>query len=423
MGRSPAAARHSGETYDKEPTHVIRQWVPAWSLVVAACAASGTREVAVRPGIDVLLTDSIHLVEGRRVGLLTNQTGVDRRGVSDVDRLLQAGVNLTALFSPEHGFRGALEEENIGHGVDSATGLPVYSLYGDVRAPTPAMLQNLDVVLVDLQDIGARPYTYISTLLLTLEAAAAERKPVVVLDRPNPIAGVTVQGDILDTAFATFVGMLPVPLRHGMTMGELARFGAARRGLSASLLVVPVAGWDRGQWFDETGLPWVRPSPNMPDVESATHYPGIVVFEGTNLSVGRGTPIAFQVVGAPWLDPARVRARVGEVPGVLVSDTAITPIDPTDHKYPAQRLPALKVRAADRGIYDPTLLAARLLAAIREVHRDRLSFNPPIFDRLAGSDAWRLAILRGESGEQTWQSWQPAVAEFTRLREAYLLYR
>jgi len=402
---------------------VIRQWVPAWSLMVAACAASGTQGAAVRPGIEVLLTDSIHLVTGRRVALLTNQTGVDRRGVSDVDRLLQAGVNLTALFSPEHGFRGALEQENIGHGVDSATGLPVYSLYGDVRAPTPAMLQNLDVILVDLQDIGARPYTYISTLLLTLQAAAAERKPVVVLDRPNPIAGVAVQGALLDTAFATFVGMLPVPLRHGMTMGELARFGAARLGLSATLSVVPAGGWVRGQWFDEAGLPWVRPSPNMPDLESATHYPGIVVFEGTNLSVGRGTPVAFQVIGAPWLDPVRVRGVLGDVPGIAVTDTGITPREPTDGKYPGQRLPALKFRAVDRNTYDPTLLAARLVAAVREVHRDQLSFNPPVFDRLAGSDRWRLAVLAGQRGEETWRSWQPGVAEFRRLRGQYLLYR
>jgi len=402
---------------------VIRQWVPAWSLMVAACAASGAEGPAVRPGIEVLLTDSLHLVSGRRVALLTNQTGVDREGVSDVDRLLRAGVNLTALFSPEHGFRGALDQENIGHGVDSATGLPVYSLYGEVRAPTPQMLQNVDVVLVDLQDIGARTYTYISTLLRTLQSAATQRRPVVVLDRPDPIGGVAVQGNLLDPAFTSDVGMLPVPLRHGMTMGELARLGAARLGLSAGLTVVPVAGWARGQWFDETGLPWVRPSPNMPDLESATHYPGLVVFEGTNLSVGRGTPIAFQVVGAPWLDPARVRGLLGEVPGASVTDTAITPVAPTDGKYPGERLAALKFRVSDRRAFDPTLLAAKLLAAIRQVHPDRLAFNARSFDRLAGGDRWRLAVLAGRSGEETWQTWQAGVAEFQRLREPYLLYR
>lgn len=402
---------------------MIRQWVPAWLWVFAACAANGAQGPTVRPGIEVLLTDSLHLVQGRRVALLTNQTGVDRQGVSDVERLLAASLNLTALFSPEHGFRGALDQENIGHGVDSATGLPVYSLYGDVRAPTPQMLEGVDVVLADLQDIGARTYTYVSTVLLTLRAVAAGHRTLVVLDRPNPIGGVAVQGPVLDTAFASFVGMLPVPIRHGMTIGELVRLGAARLGLTGNLVVVPVAGWSRNQWFDQTGLPWVKPSPNMPSLESASHYPGMVVFEGTNLSVGRGTPVAFQVVGAPWLDPARVRATLGEVPGVAVTDTTITPRNPTDEKYAGQPLPALRFRAVDRGAYDPTLLAARLLGAIRRVHPDRLAFNAPTFDRLAGSDGWRLGALAGQSGDETWRSWQPGLDAFKRLREKHLLYR
>jgi len=402
----------------------LRRWATpvGAALVLAGCAANGAQRPAVRPGIDVLLTDSLHLIQRRRVALLTNQTGVDREGVSDVDRLLGAGVNLIALFSPEHGFRGASNQQNIRHGVDSATGLPVYSLYGTVRAPTPEMLRNVDVVLADLQDIGARTYTYISTILLTLEAVSQQQRTLVVLDRPDPIGGVAVQGPLLDTAFASFVGMLPVPLRHGMTMGELARLGAARLGLSGSLRVVPTGGWARAQWFDQAGLPWVRPSPSMPDLESATHYPGTVVFEGTNLSVGRGTPIAFQVVGAPWMDPTKVRATLGDIPGVVVADTTFTPVAPADGKYPDERLPALRFRATDRAVYDPTLLAAKLLAAIRDVHPDRLWFNAAAFDRLAGSDRWRLAVLRGESGEQTWQSWQPGVAEFKRQREPYLLY-
>jgi uncharacterized protein YbbC (DUF1343 family) len=386
------------------------------------CAAAGAGRPAIRPGIDVLLTDSLHLVSGRRVGLLTNQTGVDARGQSDVERLLHAGVRLTALFSPEHGFRGVLDQENIGQGVDSATGLPVFSLYGAALAPTPEMLQNVDVLLVDLQDIGSRTYTYISTTLLTLKAAAAQGRPVIVLDRPDPIGGVMVQGGMLDTAFASFVGFLPVPVRHGMTIGELARLGAARLGVSATLTVVPVAGWTRDQWFDGTGLPWVRPSPNMPDLESATHYPGTVVFEGTNLSVGRGTPMAFQVLAAPWLDPARVRALVGDVAGVTMSDTVITPQSPTDGKYPGQRLPALRLRATDRRTYDPTLLAARLLAAVHSAHADRLTFNAAGFDRLAGGSAWRLAVEAGLSGDEIWQGWQPGIAEFQRTRAPYLLY-
>lgn len=404
-------------------THVIRQWIPAWSLVVMGCLAAGASRPAVRPGIDVLLTDSLHLVAGRRVGLLTNQTGVDAQGQSDVERLLRAGVRLTALFSPEHGFRGVLDQENIGQGVDSATGLPIYSLYGEVRAPTPAMLDDVDLLLVDLQDVGSRTYTYISTTLLTLQAAAAQGRRVIVLDRPDPVGGAAVQGPVLDTAFASFVGFLPVPLRPGMTLGELARLGAARLGLSAGLVVVPLAGWTRDQWFDDTGLPWVRPSPNMPSLESAAHYPGTVVFEGTNLSVGRGTPIAFQVLAAPWLDPARVRSLLGDVAGVALSDTAITPQSPTDGKYPGARLPGLRLRVTDRRSYDPTLLAARLLAAIHQVHSERLTFNAAGFDRLAGSSAWRLAVEAGKPGDEIWRSWQPGIAEFQRTRAPYLLYR
>lgn len=403
--------------------HVIRQWIPAWFVVVMGCGAAAAGGPVVRPGIDVLLTDSLHLVTGKRVGLLTNQTGVDASGRSDVERLLRAGVRLTALFSPEHGFRGVLDQENIGLGVDSATGLPIYSLYGEVRAPTPAMLKEVDLLLVDLQDVGVRTYTFVSTTLLALQAAAPLGKPVIVLDRPDPIGGVAVQGSTLDTGFASFVGFLPIPVRHGMTIGELARLGAARLGVSGSLSVVPVAGWTRDQWLDDTGLPWVRPSPNMPDLESATHYPGTVVFEGTNLSVGRGTPIAFQVVAAPWLDPVRVAALVGEVPGVRMSDTVITPQSPADGKYPGRRLPALRFQATDRLSYDPTLLAARLLAAVHAAHPDRLTFNAAGFDRLAGSSAWRLAVEAGKAGDEVWRSWQPAIAEFKRTRETYLLYR
>ena len=400
-----------------------RQWIPAWSVVALGCAMAGAQPQAVRPGIDVLLSDSLHLVRGQRVGLLTNQTGVDRNGKGDVERLREAGVRLTALFSPEHGFRGALDQQNIGNVVDSATGLPVYSLYGRVRAPTPAMLRQVDVILVDLQEIGTRTYTYTSTMLLTLQAAARERKRVIVLDRPNPIGGAAVQGPVLDTAFASFVGMLPVPLRHGMTLGELARLGAARLGLSWDLSVVPVAGWRRAEWFDETGLPWVRPSPAMPDLESAALYPGLVVFEGTNVSVGRGTPIAFQVIGAPWLDPAHVRRVVGDVPGVTISDTTITPHAPADGKYPDRTLPALRFHVTDRTSYDPTRLAARLLWAIYQVHTVQLVLHRDDFDRLAGNDAWWQAVEAGRNGDAVWRSWQVGLEAFNRERAAFLIYR
>jgi uncharacterized protein YbbC (DUF1343 family) len=390
------------------------------ALQLWACAAPAPP--AVRPGIDVLLTDSLHLVRGRRVGLLTNQTGVDARGVDDIRRLLDAGVRLTAIFSPEHGFRGQLDQENIGHGVDSATGIDVYSLYGNVRAPTADMLDSVDVLLVDLQDIGTRTYTFVSTALLALRAATAEGRPLVLLDRPNPIGGHLVQGPVLDTTLASFVGMLPVPLRHGMTIGELVRFGNDVLGIHGDLTVVPVAGWSRARWFDDTGLPWVRPSPSMPDLESATHYPGTVLFEATNVSVGRGTPIAFQVVAAPWLDAARLAAAVESVPGVAARDTVIVPREPQDGKYPDRALPAVRFRVVDRDRYDPVGLAVHLLAALREAHPASLTIDGPRLDARAGSAAIRTALDAGVSPERIRAAWEPELAAFLAQRSRYLLY-
>jgi uncharacterized protein YbbC (DUF1343 family) len=376
----------------------------------------------VRPGIEVLITDSLHLVEGRRVGVITNQTGVDRQGVGDVDLLVDAGVDLVAIFSPEHGFRGELNQEDIGHSTDSATGLPIYSLYGARRDPTPEMLEALDVLLIDMQDIGARPYTYISTALLAMRVAAEVGRDVFILDRPDPIGGELVQGPVRDSAFDSFVGMLPVPLRHGMTFGELALLGNEVLGIGARVTVIPAAGWWRAMWYDETGIPWVRPSPNMPDLESATHYPGTVIFEGTNLSVGRGTPIAFQVLGAPWLRPQDVMAEMGPFPGVDVSDTTVTPRSPADGKYPDLSIPAIKFAVTDRRSYDPTQLAVRLLVALKAVHPDSFAFTGS-FDRLAGSDQLRLAIEAGRSSSEIVDTWAGPLEEFGELRERFLLYR
>jgi uncharacterized protein YbbC (DUF1343 family) len=388
-------------------------------LVLSGCLSGAPAQV--RPGIEVLLDDSLHLVHDRRVGLLTNQTGVDARGVDDITRLLAAGVQLTAIFTAEHGFRGELDEENIGHARDSATGLPIFSLYGTARAPTAEMLATVDVLLADLQDIGARPYTYVSTILYTLRAAADHGVPVIVLDRPNPLGGTAVQGPVLDTAFASFVGMLPVPLRHGLTMGELALFGRAALDLGGTLIVVPAGGWRRSQWFDATGLPWVRPSPNMPSLESAVSYPGTVLFEATNLTVGRGTPIAFQVVGAPWLDAPAVIRRVGTVAGAVLEDTVIVPERPTDGKYPGLAVPAVRIRVRDRDRYDPVGVAVRLMAAVRAEHADSLRLDARM-DQLAGTDRLRRAMAAGADPGPLLAAWDTAAARFREARTAYLLY-
>lgn len=370
----------------------------------------------------MLLSDSAHLIADRRVGLLTNQTGVDRSGTSDVQLLLDAGAQVTAIFSPEHGYRGVLDEELIAHGHDSAAGLAVFSLYGNVQAPAPEMLQDVDVLLIDLHDVGARPYTFVSTALLAMQSAAAENVAVLVLDRPNPVGGAAVQGPILDTAFGGFTGMLPVAQRHGMTLGELARFGNDWLDIGADLTVVPAAGWVRGLWYDQTGLPWVRPSPSMPDLESASHYPGLVLFEATNLSVGRGTPVAFQVIGAPWLDAAAVIDRVGTLEGVLLADTVIRPEAPPDGKYPDVTQPAVRLLVTDRETYDPVTTAVALLRAVAELHGDALEVRQRRMAQLVGTDRLWRAIERGASVAEIVAAWRADLERFREERKRYLLY-
>ncbi len=392
-------------------------------LLFSCRAPQPASDTEVRPGIDVLLTDSVHLVADRSVGLLTNQTGVDQFEVSDIDRLLQANVELTAIFSPEHGFGGELDQEGIGHATDSATGLPIYSLYGEHRAPTREMLAGIEVLLIDLQDIGARPYTYASTTLLAMGSAARANIPVVILDRPNPIGGELMQGPVLMTEFASFVGMLALPLRHGMTIGELALLGNAELGLGAQLAVVPAAGWRRDRWFDSTSLPWLRPSPNMPDLESASHYPGLVLFEGTNLSVGRGTPIAFQVVAAPWLDAPDLASRLEGQPGVVVSDTLVIPRAPSDGKYADHLLPAIRLHVSDRNLYNPVRLALEVLVLLRESYPDSFEVrNEAYFNARAGYDSLWIQIRDGRHSAEIWRSWREPLAEFARRRGPYLLY-
>lgn len=390
---------------------------------LAACAPPSGAAPQVRAGIDVLLTDSSNLLTGRRIGLLTNQTGVDGEGVDDLTRLLEAGAQVTAIFSPEHGYRGNIDVSEIGDTVEAATGIPIFSLYGMTRAPTPDMLRRVDVLLADMQDIGARPYTYVSTILLTMRAAAAADLPVIVLDRPNPLGGVQVQGPILDTTFESFVGMLPVPLRHGMTMGELVRFGNAALAIGADLTVVPAAGWDRTAWFDATGLPWVRPSPNMPNLESATHYPGLVLFEATALSVGRGTPVAFQVIGAPWLEGRALLQAVGRLPGVQLRDTTIVPLDPPDAKYGGREISAIRFRVTDRDAYDPVRTAVTLLAALAHRYGDSLRVDESRMARLAGTDRLWRDVQRGATPDEIVRSWEDDRARFRSQRERYLLYR
>lgn len=376
----------------------------------------------------MLLKDSVHLIAGQRIGLLSNHTGVDRSGRRDVDVLRTVpGARLTILFSPEHGFQGREDRPGLPDSHDSATGLPIYSLYGGSRNAARAALDSVDVIVVDLQDIGARYYTYIATTVQLMRDAARAGKRVIILDRPDPVGGALVQGNVRGSVGdpdSAFVGFLPVAMRHGMTLGEMARMANDVMGLGANLTVVPAAGWRRSMLFDETGLPWVRPSPNMPDLESALLYPGLCLFEGTNLSVGRGTATAFQVLGAPWLDPSRVIARLdtAALRGIDVRATVFTPLGPTDGKYGGIQLAGIQLHVRDRAAADPTRLAVALLVALRAVHPADFQFRPQSFDRLAAGPGLRQAVESGREAREIWEGWEGDLARFREARTPYLIY-
>jgi uncharacterized protein YbbC (DUF1343 family) len=393
----------------------------------ARTGAPSPAAAQVRPGIEVLLSDSTHLIAGKRLGLLSNHTGIDHLGRRDVELLGTArNARLTVLFSPEHGFLGREDRMGLPDGRDSATGLPIYSLYGGSRSAAQSALDSIDVVLIDLQDIGARYYTYIATATQLMRAAARDGKRVIVLDRPNPVNGRDMQGNVRASPGdpdSAFVGFLPVPMRHGMTLGELARMANDLLKIGADLVVVPAAGWKRDLFYDQTSLPWVKPSPNMPDLESALHYPGLCLFEGTNISVGRGTTTAFQMLGAPWLNPARVIERIERpaLAGVEVTPAVFTPVGPTDGKYAGVELPALRVRVTDRATYDPTKLAVALLVAIRLTHPAELQFRSQSLDRLAAGPQLRLAVEAGKSAAEIWATWDADLASFRASRAKYLV--
>ncbi len=399
-----------------------------WMLGCAAPAPGSAAPPVVRPAIDVLLDDSLALVRGKRVGLLTNPAGVDAHRVPTLARLRAAGVVVTTLFGPEHGLAGRLDVNTPagqGRAVDSATGLPVYTLHTGERpvAPTPEMLAQVDVMVVDLQDVGARYYSYTVSTALVMQAAATAGIPVVVLDRPDPIGGL-VQGNVLPGVTPSAVARFPLAMRHGMTLGEVSRLARSVLGLTTELHVVPVEGWRRTMTLEETGLPFVPPSINLRTVESLFHYPGLCLFEGTNLSVGRGSDAPFEQIGAPWLDTAAVLARLRRayLGGVRFHGVSFTPRRPGDAKYADTLLSGVRLEVTDRAIYDPTATAVHLLAALRAQHPDQFAMITARFDRLAGGPALREAIDAGQDPASIVRGWAPELDRFRVWRRPFLLY-
>ena len=380
--------------------------------------------VPVLPGVDVLMRDRLDLLRGRRLGLVTNATGRSRDGRSTIDVLqAESSWRLVSLFSPEHGIRGEAEAgQSVGSSVDQRTGLPIYSLYGETTRPTDAMLTGVDTLVYDIQDVGARTYTYISTLLEVMHAAAQHQLPLVVLDRPNPIGGDQVEGNVLDPRFVSFVGPAPIAMRYGLTIGELGHLFNGELGVGAELTVVQLQGWQRSMWFDQTELSWVNPSPNLRSLPAAALYPGIVLVEGTNLSEGRGTERPFEWIGAPWLDG---QALADALNGAALAGVRFRPSDqtPDSSKFAGQACRGVIIEVVDRFQVRSMELGLRLLAAARAVAGGRVQLMANTFDRLAGTDQVRKAIEAARPVEDIVAAWQPELVHFRSVREKYLLYR
>jgi uncharacterized protein YbbC (DUF1343 family) len=387
--------------------------------------ATTSRSVAadVMPGVEVLLADSIHLIRGKRVGLITNHSGRDRKGTSTIDLLHTApGVRLTALFAPEHGLRGVAKAgESVESTVDSATGIPIYSLYGRSEVPTPDMLANVDVLVYDIQDVGARVYTYEWTMALVADAA---KKPFIVLDRPNPIRGDRVEGGVLDPKYRSFVGQYPVALRYGLTPGELLRYLVGTGQVHADVKVVPMKNWRRSMWWEDTGLPWRNPSPNLRDMDAAILYTGTVFFEGTNATEGRGTEQPFRSVGAKWLTDAGAIAReltAKKLPGVRF-DSVSRPVE-QGFKFGGETIPMILLAVTDRNVVKPIEVGAHLLRAIYKRHTAEFQWKQSQIDRLFGSDRLRLAVEREGGIEALLPVLAKESEQFRQQAEKYWIYR
>jgi uncharacterized protein YbbC (DUF1343 family) len=412
--------------------------------LVSACGRQvqvGSPPAPVRPGISVLMSDSIGLIRNKRVGLITNQTGVDEHGVSDIDLLrgpvaTAAGVKLVRLYSPEHGIRGTEDRENLASGIDERSGLMIVSLYENSTTPPPdSTLRDLDAIIVDLQDIGTRTWTYTGVVLYTMQSAARLGLRVIVLDRPNPVAGYT-NGPFLDSAISNpypptaarrgqAYALYPVPLRHGLTMGEMARLFNEGMRLRADLRVVPALGWKRSMWFDETGLPWVRPSPNLPNLTSATIYPSLVPFESSNVSVGRGTTTAFQRFGAPWMNAAEVvrRLEAMRLPGTQFVVDSFTPRGAGDNKFNDRHIPGVRIVLADRNAFEAGTVSAAILSVLRATSPDSLRITAAGFDLRLGSPSIREAIMRGEDPMPLMAREREKAAEFATRARRYWIYQ
>ena len=385
-------------------------------------------------GADRLVSNYINLIKGKRIGLVTNASGVLSNGTPLVDTLFNMkDVKITALFGPEHGIRGnAPAGKAIGSSVDAKTGIPVYSLFGKNKKPTAEMLKDVDVLIYDIQDVGARFYTYISTLFYVIQAGADNHIPIIILDRPNPIDGINVEGPIRKDDEASFVGIAPIPIMHGMTVGELAKLYAGEgyigKNLKPDLTVIKMKNWNRNFYLDHYSLPWIDPSPNIPNLETAIVYPGLCLIEGTNVSEGRGTYHPFINIGAPYINSDSLIDKLKEynVKGIALSTIKFTPVDipkmSANPKYKNESCSGITIHVTNRNHFKAVHFGIKLVCALHSLYPDQFKFRDAGFDRLSGDKSIREKILAGETPEKIISSWQKELKEFLSIRNKYLLY-
>jgi len=428
-----------------------------FAALLAGCQTASTmskKNSCARPpvklGVEVLFEKRLDLIRGKNVGLITNPSGVDSHLDSIIEKFrAQPDVHLVALYGPEHGVRGnAQAGQFVAYYFDEHLKLPVFSLYGQTHKPPadmmtnideymrsfdtqhagkqvePGMMKSVDVMICDLQDVGTRVYTFEATMANAMQACADAGIPFIVLDRPNPISGAAMEGPILEyPKYSSFIGLYPIPLRHGFTMGELAQFiNATILKNKCRLTVVPMENWPRDEWFDETSLPWVLPSPNLPTLDSATVYPGQVILEGTNLSEGRGTTRPFEFFGAPWIDGFVLAQKLNELhlPGVKFREVYFTP---TFSKFTGQQCGGCQLHVTDRSAYQSIVTTLAILVEVKKLYGDKLELHASYFDKVLGTASVREALERGESAEKIVAAFKPGLDEFAKLRAPYLLYR
>lgn len=403
-------------------------------ICLFGCVLFGMDSQKVKVGLDVFLLNHLSMLEGKRVGIITNQTGIASSGEHIVDILSSVeDMSIDALFAPEHGIRGdlpdAIKKDSY---VDKRTGIQVWSLYGDHLKPTQEMLEGVDVLIYDLQDVGVRFYTFISTMGLAMEAASELGKQFIVLDRPNPINGVTIEGPIIEKQYFSFVGQYPIPVRYGMTPGEMAWMIKGEKWMKGmdelDLKVIPMEGWQREMWFDETGLPWIRPSPNIPSILTAAVYPGLCLIEALNLSEGRGTMRPFEQIGAPWINSHKLAETMNfcRLPGIYFKPITFTPVMLPHaapwNKYRDQDVNGLSLIITDRERLRPLQVMVHLLVTLKKHYPAELELRKNL-EQLIGISSFRRSIDDLRSPQEILAEWEPGIQAFDKARQKYLLYK